>query len=79
MMVIEFGYRNFTCPTNQNTGQCSCMYETDLADQCLIDGKGVLANYGYSVGETGKWVVIMIGIIAGYRFLGWLTLWLRKT
>jgi len=79
MMVNEFGYRNFTCPTNPNTGSCSCMYETDLADQCLINGKGVLANYGYSVGETGKWVVIMIGIIAGYRFLGWLTLWLRKT
>jgi hypothetical protein len=55
------------------------MYDTELADQCLIRGTAVLDNYGYDVGNTGKWVGIMIGIIAGYRALGWLVLWLRRT
>lgn len=53
-------------------------YETELADQCLIAGDGVLQNYGYHTGETGKWVGIMIGIIAGYRVLGWVVLHLRR-
>ena len=80
MMVNEFGTRNFTCaPPKTPGGQCNCMYETELADQCLIAGTGVLDNYGYNVGQHGKWVGIMIGIIAGYRALGWLVLWLRRT
>ena len=54
------------------------MYETPYKHECLIDGTAVLANYGYSVGSTGKWVGIMIGIIAGYRFFGWLVLYLRR-
>ncbi|KAI7261954.1 putative ABC transporter [Hortaea werneckii] len=79
MMVNEFGHRNFTCPPNENAPNgCSCMYETELADQCLIAGTGVLENYGYEVGSTGKWVGIMIGIICGYRLLGWLVLYLRR-
>jgi ABC-type multidrug transport system permease subunit len=78
MMVNEFGSRNFTCGTNAR-GECSCMYETELSHQCMIAGTGVLKNYGYKTGETGKWVAIMIGIIAGYRLLGWLTLSLRRS
>jgi hypothetical protein len=78
MMVNEFGQRNFTCGTNA-AGECSCLYETDLAPQCMIAGEGVLRSYGYKSGETGKWVAIMVGIIAGYRILGWLTLYLRRT
>lgn len=77
-MVNEFGQRNFTCGMNSQ-GECACMYETELADQCMIAGTGVLENYGYKVGETGKWVGIMLGIICGYRFLGWLVLYLRRT
>jgi ABC-type multidrug transport system ATPase subunit/ABC-type multidrug transport system permease subunit len=80
MMVNEFGTRTFACAPPKNPGEaCNCMYETDLADQCLIRGTAVLDNYGYDVGNTGKWVGIMIGIIAGYRALGWLVLWLRRT
>jgi hypothetical protein len=78
MMVNEFGQRNFTCGTNA-AGECSCLYETDLAPQCMIAGEGVLRSYGYKSGETGKWVAIRVGIIAGYRILGWLTLYLRRT
>ncbi|KAK6438691.1 hypothetical protein LTR95_005110 [Oleoguttula sp. CCFEE 5521] len=79
MMVNEFGDRNFTCaPSNAPSG-CTCMYETDLADQCLIRGTGVLKAYGYNTGKTGEWVGIMLGIILGYRILGWLVLYLRRT
>jgi len=79
MMVNEFGQRNFQCadsPTSANG--CSCLYESDLSDQCLIAGDAVLKNYGYKTGEEGKWVGIMLGIIVGYRVLGWLVLYLRR-
>ena len=80
MMVNEFGSRSFTCAPPNNPGDsCSCMYESELADQCLIAGSAVLNNYGYSVGDSGRWVSIMICIIFGYRALGWLVLWLRRT
>lgn len=56
------------------------MYNTALAPQCKIDGKGVLAEYGYkATGETGKWVGIMLGIIAVYRLFGWAITSIRKT
>ncbi len=54
------------------------MYETELASQCKIDGQGVLDAYNYSTGQTGTWAGIMIGIIAGYRLLSWLVLFLRR-
>ena len=41
-------------------------------------GRGVLEAYGYNPDKTGLWVGIMIAIIAGYRILGWLVLFLRK-
>jgi hypothetical protein len=73
MIVNEFGKRTYTCGAD-----CQCSYQTELADQCKIDGKGVLAVYGYSTGKTGEWVGILLSIVAGYRFLGWLILSLRK-
>jgi len=80
MMVNEFGFRNFSCAasTNSETG-CDCMYETELADQCLIAGIEVLDSYGFDVGKTGRWVGIMVGIIAGYRILGWLILIVKRS
>jgi hypothetical protein len=54
------------------------MYTTDLADQCLIRGDAVLEQYGYATGRTGKWVGILIGIIAVYRLFGWIALYLRR-
>ena len=80
MMLNEFGSRSFTCaPPNNPGNSCSCMYESDLADKCLIAGTAVLDNYGYKVDNTGRWVGIMVGIIFGYRALGWLVLRLGHT
>ncbi|RAL13164.1 P-loop containing nucleoside triphosphate hydrolase protein [Aspergillus homomorphus CBS 101889] len=73
MMVNEFSHRNYSCGK-----QCQCTYVTDLADQCLIRGTGVLQEYGYATGRTGKWVGILIGIIAVYRLFGWIALRLLK-
>ena len=81
MMVNEFGSRNYSCGVvpGSNPSQCSCLYQTDLADQCLIDGKAILRNYDYGTGNTGKWVGILLAITVGYRALGWLVLYLRRT
>ncbi|KAL3440417.1 P-loop containing nucleoside triphosphate hydrolase protein [Aspergillus insuetus] len=73
MMVNEFAHRNYSCGE-----KCRCSYITDLADQCMIRGTGVLHEYGYATGRTGKWVGILIGIIAVYRLFGWIALSLRK-
>lgn len=74
MMVNEFSQRTYSCGA-----QCQCMYVTDLAAQCQIRGTGVLETYGYATGRTGKWVGILVGIIAVYRLFGWIALSLRKT
>ncbi|KAF4762380.1 hypothetical protein HAV15_007770 [Penicillium sp. str.  len=74
MMVNEFSERNYSCGAD-----CRCMWSTDLEDQCLIRGTGVLESYGYSTGQTGKWVGILLGIIAGYRVFGWIALYLRRS
>ncbi|KAK3624967.1 hypothetical protein LTR56_020698 [Elasticomyces elasticus] len=80
MMVNEFSQRTFSCATSDTAPNgCTCLSETELADQCLIAGTGVLKNYGYSTRSTGKWVGIMISIIFGYRLLGWLVLYLWRT
>jgi hypothetical protein len=57
---------------------CNCMYQTELAPQCRIAGTGILDQYGYGAGHEGTWVGILIGIIAGYRLLGWAVLTFRK-
>jgi len=54
------------------------MYQTELASQCRIAGSGILDSYGYKSGLKGTWVGILIGIIAGYRLLGWAALAFRK-
>ncbi|KAJ5627337.1 hypothetical protein N7528_004764 [Penicillium herquei] len=74
MMVNEFSNRIYSCGDG-----CQCMYNTDLASQCQIRGTGVLESYGYATGRTGKWVGILIGIIAVYRLFGWVALHLKKT
>ncbi|KAB8077240.1 P-loop containing nucleoside triphosphate hydrolase protein [Aspergillus leporis] len=74
MMVNEFSERTFSCGSG-----CNCMYQTDLAEQCEIRGTGVLEAYGYATGRTGKWVGILIGIIAVYRLFGYIALVLRRS
>ena len=54
------------------------MYQTALASQCRIAGSGVLDQYGYKTGLSATWVGILLGIIAGYRLLGWAALMFRK-
>ncbi|KAM0346578.1 hypothetical protein ACHAPU_005290 [Fusarium lateritium] len=72
MMVNEFSNRVYRCGDG-----CNCMYESSLEDQCKIDGKAVLDQYGYSTGHMGRDVGIMISIIVGYRLAAWVILKLR--
>ena len=74
MMVNEFAGLEFSCGAG-----CACMYTSELEAQCKIAGTAVLDQYGYPTGRTGKWVGILLGIILGYRTLGWLVTRLRKT
>ncbi|GLI80382.1 hypothetical protein PoHVEF18_008736 [Penicillium ochrochloron] len=74
MMVNEFSERIYSCGDG-----CHCMFNSDLASQCQIRGTAVLQQYGYATGRTGKWVGILIGIIAVYRLFGWIALHLRRT
>lgn len=73
MMVNEFAERVFDCGPG-----CHCMYQSELASECKIAGTGVLESFGYATGRRGKWVGILIGIIAVYRLFGWIALVLRK-
>ncbi|PYH36070.1 putative ABC transporter [Aspergillus neoniger CBS 115656] len=72
MMVNEFQHRIYSCGDS-----CQCMYQTDLASECKIRGTGVLQEYGYATGRTGKWVGILVGIIAVYRLFAYFALVLR--
>ncbi|OJZ91929.1 hypothetical protein ASPFODRAFT_121450 [Aspergillus luchuensis CBS 106.47] len=74
MMVNEFQHRVYSCGDS-----CQCMYQTDLANECKIRGIGVLQEYGYATGRTGKWVGILVGIIAVYRLFAYFALVLRRT
>ncbi|KAK3172344.1 hypothetical protein OEA41_005665 [Lepraria neglecta] len=78
MMVNEFKDRVYDCAGNAQGGY-HCMYESDLASVGKIRGTAVLEAFNYHTGLEGTWVGIMIGIIAGYRILGWLVLVLKKT
>jgi ABC-type multidrug transport system ATPase subunit len=69
----EFGYRNYSCGEG-----CYCMYNTELNDQCLIAGEGVLRMYGFGLGGQGKRVGITIGIIVAMRLMGWAAIKWRK-
>jgi len=76
MMVNEFGNRNYTCASAED-GTCSCMYDSKLAHHCLIEGVAVLDRYGFQTKQVGNSIAIMLGIIAGYRALGWLVLFVK--
>ncbi|KEQ57572.1 ATP-binding cassette transporter-like protein [Aureobasidium melanogenum CBS 110374] len=79
MLVNEFSRRNYTCASSLTSQSgCSCSYTSELADHCLIDGKAVLSYYDYSSGQLGETVGHMLAIIAVYRLLGWVVLYLRE-
>lgn len=71
-MVNEFSGRKYACGKG-----CQCMFPV-AEGVCEIDGVIVLDEYGYKVGEMGKWVGILLVIVLGYRVLGWIVLSLRK-
>jgi ABC-type multidrug transport system ATPase subunit len=73
LVVNEFGYRVYACGEN-----CHCMFETSLKDQCLIDGVGVLENYGFNTSGVGRSVGIVIAIIFVLRLMGWAAMQWRK-
>lgn len=79
MMVNEFKDRTYDCERLTATGDCRCMYTSSLESECKIAGTAVLDEYGYSLGNEGRWVGIMIAIIVVYRLLGWAVTWMRKT
>ena len=79
MMVNEFATRVYQCAKGTGPDSaCTCMWQTELADQCQIAGQGVLDQYGYRPGHMGRNVGIMLAIIFGYRVAAWLMLQLRK-
>ncbi|KAH8724804.1 ATP transporter [Phaeosphaeriaceae sp. PMI808] len=78
MMVNEFGKRNYHCAAVEGGQGCNCMYPSRLQDQCMVEGKAVLANYGYDTENMGKYVGYMLLIVLVYRLLGWVVLWSRK-
>lgn len=78
MLVNEFQNRTYDCAGSAKSGW-QCMYDSDLASVGKIRGTAILEAFNYRTGLEGTWIGIMIGIIAGYRILGWLVLYLRKT
>lgn len=77
MMVNEFGKRNYACQ-QLGDGSCQCMFPSKLQDQCLIEGKAVLAQYGYSTDHMAKYVGYLLVIVFVYRLFGWMALYMRK-
>lgn len=77
MMVNEFAKRTYECARDA-TGGCHCMFSSELEDQCLIQGQGVLDSYGYESGHMGRNVGIMLAITVGYRLAAWVVLTIRK-
>ena len=78
MLVNEFEYRTFDCAGSAQEGY-QCMYQSDLAPTGKIRGTAVLEAFDYHGGLEGEWIGIIIAIIFGYRVLGWLVLYLKKT
>ena len=78
MLVNEFQTRIFDCAGNTETGY-QCMYPSDLAPEGKIRGTAILEAFNYHTGQESQWVGIMIGIIFGYRILGYLVLVIKKT
>lgn len=76
MMVNEFAHRTYKCGSTSD-GPCKCLYDSALADQCLIDGNVILYNYGFGQTRTGRSVAVMVAIIVGYRALTWIVLYLK--
>lgn len=78
MMVNQFKKTVYDCDVSGQSGYY-CMYKSDLEDQGKIRGTAILEayKYPYEDGKIWEWFGIMLGIIVGYRLLGFLALWVR--
>lgn len=78
MMVNQFKDTIYDCD-RVNDGGYYCMYPSDLQNQGKTRGTAVLDayNYSYEDGKMWEWLGIMLGIIVGYRILGYVALWFR--
>ena len=77
MMVNEFSNRNYTCGLTRS-GYCDCLYQSDFASDCLIDGRVVLDKYGFTAASAVRGAAILVCLIVAYRFLGLCVLHIRK-
>lgn len=77
MMVNELKDRVYECAKTA-AGEYQCSYPSSLNAVGKIAGADVLTGFDIKLGLEGTWFGIMIGIIAGYRLLAYLTLVLRK-
>jgi hypothetical protein len=79
MMVNQFKTTVYDCDHSGQSGYY-CMYKSDLQDQGKIRGTAVLEayKYPYEDGKTWEWFGIMLGIIVGYRLLGYMVLCIRN-
>ncbi|MCJ1397990.1 hypothetical protein MMC11_001186 [Xylographa trunciseda] len=84
MMQNEFTGRDYSC----GPPPCTCMYVTSLVDQCLVSGDDILNGFGFKAGAQSSFVPhggmgtgigVLLAIIAGYRVLGLVALWWRRT
>ncbi|OBT55673.1 hypothetical protein VE04_06922 [Pseudogymnoascus sp. 24MN13] len=74
LMVSQFRGAKYSCGTH-----CSCMYASDLANQCQVAGKAVLERYGYEEkGQFGRNIGITVAIVLGYRVASWILIKLKN-
>lgn len=80
LIINQFKKTIYDCDPN-GSGGFNCMYPSDLMAEGKIRGTAVIKaySYGWSDGENGKLVGIMIGIIFVYRLLGYLALVVRRS
>jgi hypothetical protein len=72
LMVNEFAARTYSCGND-----CQCSYPT-MGLMCQIPGVSVLNRYGYPTNRQGQWIGILIAIIAAYRLLALLVVYVKK-
>ncbi|KAM9930347.1 hypothetical protein OXX59_000562 [Metschnikowia pulcherrima] len=73
MMFNQFENTIYKCGAG-----CQCMYASDLADQCLIDGAAVLKTLGYRSVNHGLWVGLMLALTFSLRIGTYLVLKFRE-
>ena len=76
MMFNEFEGRVYDCARVGD--ECQCMYPSGLADQCKIEGRGVLTAIGYGKKDVGLWIGVLMAVIVGMRGLAWITLKVKR-